>query len=69
MFGVGTSFLKNVYTVFRFDPPAVGFAKLADNAQAGNAQADTKGSWATSTSVSSFVAGGASIAALAGVML
>ncbi|KAH8835841.1 aspartic peptidase domain-containing protein [Flagelloscypha sp. PMI_526] len=27
---IGTTFLKNVYTVFRWDPPAVGFAQLSE---------------------------------------
>ncbi|WWC63811.1 uncharacterized protein I303_106416 [Kwoniella dejecticola CBS 10117] len=27
---VGASFLKNVYSVFRYNPPAIGFAQLAD---------------------------------------
>lgn len=27
---LGDSFLKSVYSVFRYDPPAVGFARLAD---------------------------------------
>jgi cathepsin D len=31
---VGDTFLKNVYSVFRADPPAVGFASLAGNVQA-----------------------------------
>lgn len=30
---LSTAFLKNVYTALRFDPPAVGFARLSDNAQ------------------------------------
>lgn len=30
---LGTAFLKNYYTVFRFDPPAVGFAQLSPDAQ------------------------------------
>lgn len=30
---LGTGFLKNVYTVFDFETPAVGFAKLSDKAQ------------------------------------
>ena len=30
---VGASFLKNVYSVFRYNPTAIGFAALADNAQ------------------------------------
>lgn len=31
---VGATFLKNVYSVFRYNPPAVGFAALSDNAGA-----------------------------------
>jgi hypothetical protein len=30
---VGASFLKNVYSVFRYEPFAIGFAQLADGAQ------------------------------------
>lgn len=30
---VGASFLKNVYSAFRYNPPAVGFAQLANSAQ------------------------------------
>jgi cathepsin D len=26
---VGDTFLKNVYSVFRYDPPSIGFAKLS----------------------------------------
>lgn len=33
---LGDSFLKNVYTVFRYDPPAVGFAALSEVAVAEN---------------------------------
>lgn len=29
---VGDTFLKNVYSVFRFEPAAIGFAKLSDSA-------------------------------------
>jgi cathepsin D len=29
---IGDTFLKNVYSVFRFDPPSVGFAELSANA-------------------------------------
>lgn len=29
---LGASFMKNVYSVFRYDPPAVGFASLTDDA-------------------------------------
>lgn len=31
---VGATFLKNVYSVFRYNPPAIGFAALSDNAGA-----------------------------------
>ncbi|ORX39290.1 aspartic peptidase domain-containing protein [Kockovaella imperatae] len=30
---VGASFLKNVYSVFQYDPPAIGFAQLSGSAQ------------------------------------
>ncbi|KAI6042053.1 acid protease [Pisolithus marmoratus] len=33
---LGDAFLKNVYTVFRYDPPAVGFAALSEVALAEN---------------------------------
>jgi cathepsin D len=33
---VGDTFLKNVYSVFRFNPPSVGFATLSDAARAQN---------------------------------
>src|SRR5262245_53736616 len=33
---VGDTFLKNVYSVFRYDPPAVGFADLSPFAKAMN---------------------------------
>jgi len=32
---VGDAFLKNVYSVFRYDPPSVGFATLASSGNAG----------------------------------
>lgn len=38
---VGDTFLKNVYSVFRADPPAVGFAQLSDVALAMNGQEGT----------------------------
>ncbi len=34
---VGDTFLKNVYTVFRYEPPSVGFATLSEAALAMNA--------------------------------
>lgn len=33
---IGVAFLKNVYTVFRYNPPSVGFATLSDAALTGN---------------------------------
>ena len=47
---LGTGFLKNVYTVFDFETPAVGFAKLSDGAQP-----DVKPSRAGATTVSGAV--------------
>jgi len=35
---VGDTFLKNVYSVFRFNPPSVGFAQLSASALAQNGQ-------------------------------
>lgn len=35
-FIVGDTFLKNVYSVFRAEPPSVGFAVLSDTANAMN---------------------------------
>jgi len=37
---VGDTFLKNVYTVFRFNPPSVGFANLSSVATAEDDNAD-----------------------------
>jgi len=34
---VGDTFLKNVYSVYRYNPPSVGFANLSSNALAQNA--------------------------------
>ncbi|OSX63849.1 hypothetical protein POSPLADRAFT_1054482 [Postia placenta MAD-698-R-SB12] len=36
---VGDTFLKNVYSVFSYNPPAVGFARLSDTALAMNGKA------------------------------
>jgi len=33
---IGDTFLKNVYSVFRFNPPSIGFAALSDTAKAQN---------------------------------
>lgn len=42
---IGAAFLKNVYTAFRYEPAAIGFAELADGVQ--NSAANTS-SWTTS---------------------
>lgn len=36
---IGDTFLKNVYSVFRYDPPSVGFAALSETALAMNGKA------------------------------
>ncbi|KIJ49309.1 hypothetical protein M422DRAFT_224939 [Sphaerobolus stellatus SS14] len=41
---VGDTFLKNVYSVFRFDPPAVGFAQLSSSVAGSGAQGPTPAS-------------------------
>jgi hypothetical protein len=59
---IGTILLKNYYTVFRYDPPSVGFAKLSENAQP-----DVKGtnpSWASPAMGISTVAAGAAVVAI-----
>jgi len=38
---VGDTFLKNVYSVFKFDTPSVGFAELASNLQDSSSAANT----------------------------
>ncbi|KAF8757931.1 peptidase A1 family [Rhizoctonia solani] len=38
---VGDTFLKNVYSVYRYNPPSVGFANLSSNALAQNALGGT----------------------------
>lgn len=43
---IGDTFLKNVYSVFRFNPASVGFAALSDTA---NAQNDVNGPVPTAT--------------------
>lgn len=35
---VGDAFLKNVYSVFRYTPPSIGFARLSDAALSGSVQ-------------------------------
>ncbi|KAF5383540.1 hypothetical protein D9615_003749 [Tricholomella constricta] len=52
---VGDTFLKNVYSVFRYDPPSVGFAQLSDAALALNS-ANTPVPSATIGSVAATVA-------------
>jgi len=49
---VGDTFLKNVFSVFRFSPPSVGFAQLSDNALAQN---DVQGTVPTPTLADSAV--------------
>lgn len=66
---VGDSFLKNVYSVYRQSPPAVGFAALGSGGtpisgtSGGSSSSTTKGG-ATSTSSSSPKASGSTGAAL-----
>ncbi|TIB61076.1 hypothetical protein E3P78_02908 [Wallemia ichthyophaga] len=38
---LGDTFMKNYYTVFRYSPPAVGFAELSENAKASQTEAGT----------------------------
>ncbi|KAL1762707.1 aspartic peptidase domain-containing protein [Schizophyllum commune] len=52
---VGDSFLKNVYSVFRYNPASVGFAKLSDTALAYNGNDDTSVPSATIGSVAAQV--------------
>ncbi|KAH7106075.1 acid protease [Auriculariales sp. MPI-PUGE-AT-0066] len=47
---VGDTFLKSVYSVYRFDPPSVGFAKLSPVALARNGVIDQQLPTATSVS-------------------
>jgi len=64
---LGDSFLKNVYTVYRFDPPSVGFAQLSPAVRyAGTATSSTSSiplSTPTSTSTSTTSGSGRSAAA------
>ncbi|GLB43365.1 putative peptidase A1 family protein [Lyophyllum shimeji] len=55
---VGDTFLKNVYSLFRYNPPSVGFAQLSDTAQSLNnanipAPSPTIGSVAASVAATS----------------
>ncbi|TRM65376.1 aspartic peptidase domain-containing protein [Schizophyllum amplum] len=52
---VGDSFLKNVYSVFRYDPASVGFAQLSDTALGYNGDDDTPVPSATIGSVAAQV--------------
>lgn len=55
---VGASFLKNVYTSFRYNPSAIGFAQLATDVQAsGNITAAANGTSVSSKSSSTSAAG------------
>lgn len=72
---VGATFLKNVYSVYRSDPPSVGFAQLSD--LAGGSGAPGTGTAGTTTSKKGNGAGrraadvgmGAAVAMIVGAML
>ncbi|KZT07400.1 aspartic peptidase A1 [Laetiporus sulphureus 93-53] len=57
---VGDTFLKNVYSVYRYDPPAVGFATLSDLALSMNAAAVTTASVTSTVYASAHRSGGKS---------
>lgn len=62
---IGASFLKNVYSVFRYDPPAVGFAQLSAEALKNQPVALVPSATASARSAN---ASGASNTALSGVL-
>ncbi|KAH8116621.1 acid protease [Phellopilus nigrolimitatus] len=47
---IGDTFLKNVYSVFRFSPPSVGFAQLSDAAGGGSGTGSSSSSPSSSSS-------------------
>jgi len=49
---VGDAFLKNVYSVYRYSPPAVGFQALTGGGGGGNVTTSTSSTSPTSTSTS-----------------
>jgi len=55
---VGDAFLKNVYSVFRFNPPSIGFASLSDYSLSMNGDLDLAVPSATIGSVSVFATAG-----------
>ncbi|KAK6992211.1 aspartic peptidase A1 [Favolaschia claudopus] len=55
---VGDSFLKNVYSVFRFNPPSIGFARLSDYSLSMNGNLDIEVPSPTIGSVSVFATAG-----------
>ncbi|KAJ7890571.1 aspartic peptidase A1 [Mycena olivaceomarginata] len=57
---VGDTFLKNVYSVFRFNPPSVGFAALSDYSLSMNGNLNLAVPSATIGSVSAFATAGGS---------
>lgn len=57
---VGDTFLKNVYSVFRFNPASIGFASLSDASLAMNGNVDLQAPSATIGSVSAAATAGTS---------
>ncbi|KAF7336898.1 Aspartic peptidase A1 [Mycena venus] len=55
---LGDTFLKNVYSVFRFNPPSVGFAQLSDYSLSMNGNVELEAPSATIGSVSVFATAG-----------
>ncbi|KAF7356632.1 Aspartic peptidase A1 [Mycena venus] len=55
---VGDTFLKNVYSVFKFSPPSVGFAQLSDYSLSMNGNVNLEVPSATIGSVSAFATAG-----------
>ncbi|KAI5116824.1 hypothetical protein M0805_006236 [Coniferiporia weirii] len=51
---IGDTFLKNVYSVFRFSPPSVGFAQLSDAAGGSEGTSPTSSSETSSSPLTTF---------------
>jgi len=68
---IGDAFLKNVYSVFRYDPPSVGFATLASSSNAGvtNAAASGLTSGKSSSGASGLLAASTGASIFATVMM
>ena len=47
---IGDAFIKNVYTVFRASPAAVGFANLANSVESSNSEASLTAAGSTNVS-------------------